>query len=62
MIKRFALVPAGLLAAIGSAQAAVPADVTTALADIGTDGATVATTILIAAVVVFAVKFLRKGL
>jgi hypothetical protein len=42
--------------------AAVPAEVTTALADIGTDGATVAGVILLAVVTVFAVKFLRRGL
>lgn len=42
--------------------AAVPAGVTTALADIGVDGSTVATTILLAVVAIFAIKFLRKGL
>ena len=49
------------LAPLG-AFAAVPAGVTTAIQDIGTDGAAVATTVLLAIVAIFAVKFLRKGL
>lgn len=44
------------------AFAAVPAGITTALADIGVDGSTVATTILLAVVAIFAIKFLRRGL
>ncbi|MGA0610855.1 major capsid protein [Caldimonas sp. KR1-144] len=54
------LVSAPLFAA--PAFAAVPAGVTTALESIGTDGSTVATTILLAVVAIFAIKFLRKGL
>jgi len=51
-----------LFGLVSQAQAAVPAGVTTALADIGTDGAAVATTILLAVVAIFAIKFLRRGL
>lgn len=62
MFKRLSLVPALALGAMGSAMAAVPAGVTTAVADIGVDGSTIATTILLAVVAIFAIKFLRKGL
>jgi hypothetical protein len=57
-----ASVAGSLVAFAGMAQAEVPAGVTTALADIGADAGTVATTILLAIVAVFAIKFLRKGL
>lgn len=55
------------LAVVGStlgaaAHADVPAGVTSAISSIGTDGSSVATTILIAVVAVFAIKFIRKGL
>lgn len=51
-----------LLGAMQSAQAAVPADITTALADIKTDALTVAGVVLGAIIAVFAFKFLRKGI
>lgn len=60
MMKKFTL--GALVAAPFSVFAAVPAGVSTALEDIGTDGSTVATTILLAVVAIFAIKFLRKGL
>jgi hypothetical protein len=63
--KLFAPVLAALAMLFGlaqQAQAAVPAGVTTAVADIGVDGSTIATTILLAVVAIFAIKFLRKGL
>lgn len=55
---------AGALVAVApmASFAAVPAGVTTALADIGVDGSAVATTILLAVVAIFAIKFLRRGL
>jgi len=56
------VVPASLLAVGSSAFAAVPAAVTTAVADIQTDAVAIATTVLIAIVAVFAIKFIRKGL
>lgn len=60
-VTRF-LVPAGLLAAGSSAFAAVPAEVTTAIDAIGADAMAVATTVLVAIVAVYAIKFIRKGL
>ena len=54
---------AALLLSFGfAAQAAVPAAVTTALADIQTDALTVAGVVLVAIIAVFAFKFLRKGI
>lgn len=49
-------------ASISSAQAAVPANVTTALTDLQTDALTVAGVVLAAIVAVYAFKFIRKGL
>lgn len=49
-------------AGVGSAMAAVPAEVTTAIGDIETDGMAVATAVLLAVVAIFAIKFIRKGL
>lgn len=51
-----------LLAGAGSAMAAVPSDVTTALSDMKADGLTVAGAVLVAIIVIAAVKFIRKGL
>ncbi len=51
-----------LLSAMQAAQAAVPADVTTALADIKADALTVAGVVLVAIIAIFAFKFIRKGL
>ena len=61
MRKSLFAVPA-VLGFIGSAQAAVPADVTTALTDMKTDALAVATIVLVAIIAVAAVKFIRKGL
>lgn len=41
--------------------AAVPAGITTAIADMQTDGVTVATAFVIAAIAVAAIKFLRSA-
>jgi len=46
----------------GSAMAAVPAEVTTALGDAKTDGVTIATTVFVAIVVLFAFGLMRKAL
>lgn len=59
---RLAAIPAFIAASAGSAIAAVPADVTTALSDIKTDALTVAGVVLVAIVAIYAFKFLRKGL
>lgn len=45
-----------------SAFAAVPAAVDSAVAALGTDAMSIATTVLVAVVTVFALKFIRKGL
>lgn len=55
------LAPLGLLAGIGAAHAEVPAAVATTLSTIGSDGVTVATTIVVAVFTLFAVKFLLKA-
>lgn len=63
MNKRFVRVVSvgGLLGLVGSAQAAVPAAITTAIADMQSDGVTVATAFVVAAIAVSAVKFLRSA-
>ena len=55
------LVAAGALAA-GSAFAAVPADVTTALTDAKADGISVAGLVLIAVIAMYAFKLMRRGI
>lgn len=50
-----------LLGLIGSANAAVPAAITTAIADMQADGVTVATAFVVAAIAVAAIKFLRSA-
>jgi hypothetical protein len=59
-MKKIALVSVATLA--GSAFAAVPANVTTALSDLSADSLTVAGIVLAAIVAVYAFKFIRKGL
>jgi len=51
---------ASLLAS--QAFASVPAEVTTALADMKADGITVATAVLVAVIALAAIKFIRRGL
>jgi hypothetical protein len=53
---------ATLVAAPSMAMAAVPANVTSALADLSADALTVAGVVLAAIIAVFAFKFIRKGL
>ncbi|WP_310446130.1 major capsid protein [Thiobacillus sp.] len=55
---------AGVLVAVSPAAAfaAVPAPVTTALADAQTDGVTIATSVFVAVVAMFAFKLMRRGL
>lgn len=48
--------------AAGSAMAAVPAEVSTALGDMKTDGLAVAGLVLVAIIAIAAVKFMRKAL
>lgn len=58
---RLSMIPAAVLAASGSAQAAVPADITTAISTMQTDGVTVATAFVVASIAVAAIKFLRSA-
>lgn len=53
---------AALAASTGSAFAAVPADVTTAISEMKTDGLVVAGAVLVAVIAIAAVKFLRKAM
>ena len=59
-IGRSALVLAPVLAA-GSASAAVPEAITTAISTMSADGVTVATAFVVAAIAVAAIKFLRSA-
>jgi hypothetical protein len=52
---------AAAMALVCSAMAEIPADVSSATADLKTDGSSIATTVLAATAVVFAIKFLRRG-
>ncbi len=56
------LVLGALLAAAGSAFAAVPAEVTTAISDMKSDGLIVASAVLVAVIAIAAIKFLRKAM
>lgn len=58
---RLALIPAAALSAAGSAFAAVPTEVTTALDTMKADALVVAGLVLVAIIAVAAFKFMRKG-
>jgi hypothetical protein len=51
----------GLAGLAGSTFAAVPAGITTAIADMQTDGVVVATSFVVASIAVAAIKFLRSA-
>jgi len=55
------LVAVGVLTVTGSAMAEVPAAITTAISTMQTDGVTVATAFVVAAIAVAAIKFLRSA-
>lgn len=61
MLKKIAAGVGSLSIVAGNAMAAVPADVTTALTDMKTDGVAVATLVVVAALVVYGIKFLRRA-
>jgi hypothetical protein len=61
MFKKIALSSALVAGSIGSAFAAVPADVTTALGEMKTDALVVAAAFLVAIIAVAAFKLMRKG-
>jgi len=61
MNKRSVVVSA-LVTVGSSAFAAVPAEVTSAIADMKTDGLVVAGAVLVAIIAIAAIKFLRKAM
>jgi len=61
MKKLVRLSPLALLGLAGLSQAAVPADITTAISTMSADGVTVATAFVVAAIAVAAIKFLRSA-
>lgn len=61
MFRRGAAALGSLAVTAGSAFAAVPAEVTTAVGDMKTDGLVVAGAVLVAIIAIAAIKFLRKG-
>lgn len=61
-MKKLSLVLSGLVASTGTALAAVPADVTTALTDAKADGIAVAGLVLIAVIAMYAFKLMRRGI
>ena len=56
-----AAVAAAVSLAAVSAHAALPADATTAIADMKDDGATLAGAFLVVCIVIAAIKIMRKG-
>lgn len=62
MLKKIAGVVVSSAAGVGSAMAAVPTEVSTALTDMKADALTVAGIVLVAIIAVAAIKFIRKGL
>lgn len=61
MLKKIAAGVGSLSIIAGNAMAAVPTEVNTALTDMKTDGVTVATLVVVAALVVYGIKFLRRA-
>ena len=59
--SKIAAVGTGLSLVCGSALAAVPADVTTAMADLKTDAIAVATVFLVATIAIAAFVFMKRG-
>lgn len=61
MLKKVAAAGSALTLAAGSALAAVPTDVTTAMGDMKTDGIAVATAFLVAIIAIAAFKLMKRG-
>ncbi len=65
MNKRFRFIrvaaPAGLALAAGASHAEVPAAITASISTMQSDGVTVATAFVVAAIAVAAIKFLRSA-
>lgn len=62
MLKKISGVLVGVVATTGSALAAVPTEVTTALGDAKTDGIAVAGLVLVAIIAMYAFKLMRRGI
>lgn len=62
MFKKLATVSTLVLASAGSAFAAVPAEVTSAVSEMKSDGLVVAGAVLVAIIAISAVKFIRKAI
>lgn len=60
--KQLAAGVATVTGLVGSAQAAIPANVSTAIETAGTDAAAVAGLVFVAIVGIFAVKLMKRGL
>lgn len=60
--QRFAAGSALVAGSVGSAFAAVPADVTSALGDLKTDGLVIAGAVLVAIIAIAAFKMMRKAI
>ena len=58
---RLAVINAAVFGAVSSAHAALPAEATTAIADMKSDGALLAGAFLVVCIAIAAVKILRKG-
>lgn len=61
LVKSASVAAGSLVAGVGSALAAVPTEVTTAMTDMKADALTVAGLVLVAIIAVMAFKFMRKG-
>lgn len=61
-MKKLSATFAGVLATTGSAYAAVPAEITTALTEAKADGLVVAGLVLVAVIAMFAFKLIRRGI
>lgn len=61
MLKKVVAAGSALTLAAGSALAAVPTDVTTAMGDMKTDGIAVATAFLVAIIAIAAFKLMKRG-
>jgi len=61
MIKRISAVVGGLVVSTGSVFAAVPADVTTAMADMKADSLTVGAAFLVAVIAIKALHLMKRA-
>ncbi|MEE7624680.1 major capsid protein [Methylobacter sp. Wu8] len=59
---RLAAISAGSLAMVSNAFAAVPAGVTTAISDAGSDTVAVSTAVFVVIVAIYSIKLMRKAL